>query len=75
MSDFPDVDYLSVSLSLTESGHGETAKFNVLPLFDQPRMELHVENGHDVDDGTFVILNRRQIECLSDFLRSWLERA
>ena len=74
MSDYPNVDYLSASLELNESAHGEMAKFVVVPRYGDPQMEFHVNGGQDDDDGAWMILNRRQVECLSDFLLSWLAR-
>ena len=67
MSGYPNA-IPDASLELNESAHGEMAKFVVAPFFDQPRMEVHVNEGHNDDDGAWMILNRRQIECLSDFL-------
>jgi hypothetical protein len=62
----PDVDYLSAALELTESGRGEMRKLALSPCFDEPRMEISVVEAA-------VVLNRRQIECLADFLAGWLE--
>lgn len=68
------VDYLSASLELHNSGPGEDGKLVVTPLFDHPRVEVHIEDGWKDDDGLWIILNRAQIECLSDFLVAWLAR-
>jgi hypothetical protein len=71
----PEVDYLSVSLELTESAHGETTVLRVSPIFDRPQIELEIETFEDEEgDGPCLTLNRRQIECLCDFLVSWLAR-
>jgi hypothetical protein len=71
--DPPDVDYLCVSLDLTESGNGEMRKLALSPCFDKPRMEFSIVEGGEEEDETVLILNRRQIECLADFLAAWLE--
>ena len=74
MSDvaLPDVEYLSATLELVESGAGEVRKLAIVPFFDAPRMEISIVGG---DDEEAIALNRRQIECLSDFLTAWLGRA
>jgi len=69
---YPDVDYLSASLELIESGNGEMRKLAFTPLFDKPRMQISVVD--EPADETCVELNRAQIQCLSDFLAAWLER-
>jgi hypothetical protein len=71
----PEVDYLSAVLRLTESGRGEVREFHVSPHFDAPKIELSIIEGVTAEDEAFVILNRRQIECLADFLTAWLARA
>ena len=72
----PDVDYLSASLELNESGNGEMGKLTVSPLFDQPRIQVAVHPADEAEDAdeVFVELNRAQIECLADFLAAWLKR-
>ena len=72
---YPAVDYLYASLDLNESGNGEMRHFAVRPYFDEPRMEISIREHLDADDRTWIILNRRQIECLTDFLVAWLGRA
>lgn len=71
----PDVEYLSARLELVESGNGEDRRLEVSPLFDRPRIEIGFLPYIDGDTEAFVSLNRRQIECLSDFLIAWLARA
>jgi hypothetical protein len=70
----PDTDYLSASLELNESGNGEMRKLALRPLFDAPRMEISIVEAVEDDEGV-ITLNRRQIECLADFLVAWLGRA
>jgi hypothetical protein len=70
----PDTDYLSATLELNESGNGEMRKLALAPLFDAPRMEISIVEAVEDDEG-FITLNRRQIECLADFLVAWLGRA
>jgi hypothetical protein len=70
----PEVDYLHVSLELTESAHGETTVLRVSPIFDRPQIELQIETFEHEGEGPCLTLNRRQIECLCDFLVSWLAR-
>jgi hypothetical protein len=67
-----DVAYLSAALELQESGRGEVRKVVVSPLFDNPQIELSIV-GID-DEEACLLLNRRQIECLADFLTAWLGR-
>ena len=70
----PDTDYLSATLELNESGNGEMRKLAFTPLFDTPRMEISIVEAVE-DDEAVITLNRRQIECLADFLVAWLGRA
>ena len=76
---YPDVNYLSVSLELNESGNGEMKKLTASPQFDTPRMQIAVIDDYkDKDDDeyeVFVELNRAQIQCLTDFLVAWLQHA
>jgi hypothetical protein len=74
MSD-DDVNYLSATLELTESVIGETNKLCLTPRFDEPVMELEIDQGEGpLEDRAEVTLNRRQIECMVDFLSAWLAR-
>jgi hypothetical protein len=70
----PDTDYLSATLELDESGRGEMRKLALSPCFDEPRMQLSIVEAVE-DDEAVIALNRRQIECLADFLVAWLGRA
>ena len=66
------IEYLSATLELTESRIGETAKLCLTPEFDRPLMEVEIDEGEEGEDLALVVLNRRQIECLVDFLSAWL---
>lgn len=70
----PNVDYLSATLELIESARGEMTKLLIRPFFDEPRMEIEIEEC-EAEDPALIILNRRQIECLADFLAAWLSHA
>ena len=65
-----EVPYLSAVLELTESVVPEVKKLHVTPLFDQATIEISL----DEEGEEFIQLNRRQIECLVDFLSGWLSR-
>ena len=68
-------NYLSATLELTESVIPEETKLRLTPQFDEPVMELEIDQGEAPDeDRAEVFLNRRQIECLVDFLSAWLAR-
>lgn len=66
------IDYLSAVLRLTESRTGETTELHVAPQFDEPLMDISIVD--DPANETDIVLNRRQIECLTDFLVAWLAR-
>ena len=69
------IKYLSATLELTESVIGETKKLCLTPEFDRPVMEVILDQGEGpFEDRAEVVLNRRQIECLVDFLSAWLAR-
>lgn len=75
MSDTRPIDYLSATLELTESVVGETTKLRLMPEFDAPVMEVIIDQGEGpLEDHAEVMLNRRQIECMVDFLSAWLAR-
>ena len=57
-------------LELTESVTPEEKKLRVDPLFDQPAIQITLNE----DGDPFIQLNPRQIECLVDFLNAWLKR-
>jgi hypothetical protein len=67
-------NYLSATLELTESVVPETTKLCLTPLFDEPVMEVEIDEGDPGEDRALVTLNPRQIECLVDFLSAWLAR-
>ena len=68
------INYLSATLELTESAIGETTKLRLTPEFDRPIMVLEIDQDEPEEDHAEVILNRRQIECMVDFLSAWLAR-
>ena len=68
------INYLSATLELTESVIGETTKLCLTPEFDRPVMTVEIDAEEPGEDPAEVILNRRQIECLVDFLSAWLAR-
>lgn len=73
--------YLSCALTLHDSGPGETGELRFSPSFDDPVVEITVDGGREDDsaygeanDARWVILNRKQVECLNEFITDWLAR-
>jgi cob(I)alamin adenosyltransferase len=68
-----DCDYLSATLELTESVVPEEKTLKIMPRFNTELVEINFDDSDESED-TFLVLNRRQIECLVDFLGAWLKR-
>ena len=67
-------DYLSATLRLTASVTPEATDLVVAPQFSEAVIVFSIEPClDDNEDHPEIFLNRKQVQCLSDFLRAWLK--